>query len=319
MRRLLRDRAVAGALGVLGLIVAACVLAPQYARLVSGTDPFRSDAGGTVVLDGGGRSVELVAENAAGLGLGTTPLGPTWRGAYFLGADGQGRDVAARLLYAGRASLLVAGGGTVLCLLLGALAGLAAGYAGGTVDAALSWLLDLLWAFPVYLLAISLSLVLVSEEVRIGPLVFSADSLALPAVILGLVYVPYVARPVRAQVGLLRGQEWVAAAHALGAAPSRVLLRHVLPGVVPLLLTMVPAVAAMVLLTEAALSFLGVGVQAPAASWGTMIADGQGLLLSRPLAALAPGAAVAATVLGLGVVGDAVRDLGQSSGGSGAG
>lgn len=303
---MLRDPVVAAALGVFALVVVACAVAPLYARHVSGTDPFRSDAGGTVLLNG--KRAELVAENTAGLGLGTLPLGPTWRGSYLIGADGQGRDVAARLLYAGRASLLVASGGALLCLVLGALAGLAAGYAGGAVDAALGWLLDLLWAFPVYLLAISLSLVLIGEEVRVGPVTFSADSLALPALILGLVYVPYVARPVRAQVGLLRGQEWVTAAVSLGAGPGRVLFRHVLPGLLPLLLTMAPGVAAIVLLTEAALSFLGVGVQAPGASWGTMTADGQSLLLSRPLAALAPGAAVAVTVLALGVVSDAVRD-----------
>jgi len=290
-----------GGVAMLAAIVLACLLAPLYASRVSGTDPFRSNVNGTV------SGMEVLAENTAGLGLGVTPIGPAWRGAYLLGADTQGRDVAARLLYGGRTSLLIAGCATVLCLVLAVVLGVLSGFVGGAVDTVLAGLLDLLWAFPVYLLAISLSIVLISQDLRIGPLRLTADSLALPVLILGVVYVPYVARPIRAQVLALRRAEFVEAAHAIGGAPLHILRRHVLPQIWPGLIGFAPVVMAMTLLTEAALSVLSIGVQAPAASWGTLIADGQALIYTRPMVAIAPGLAVLATVLALNVVGEAWR------------
>ena len=113
---------------VLALIVAACALAPVYVRVVAGSDPFRSNIGGSVTVDG--RPADVLAENTEGLGLGVTPIGPGWRGAYVLGADGQGRDIAARLLYGGRTSLLVAAAATLLCLALAAVLGVAGGVPG---------------------------------------------------------------------------------------------------------------------------------------------------------------------------------------------
>lgn len=283
------------ALCVLLLIIGGAAFAPLYARHVSETDPFHSNPNGFV----GG--LPVLQENK---GLGVTPIGPGWRGAYLLGADGVGRDVAARLLFGGRTSLLVAGGATALCLALGVMAGALSGFLGGMVDAVISALLDLLWAFPVYLLAISLAIVLVNQGVRFGPLTLEADSLALPILILGLVYVPYVARPVRAQVIGLNQGGLVAAAVATGGSRAHILRRHVLPMVWPTVLGMAPIVAAMMLLTEAALSVLGIGVQPPEASWGTLIADGQTLIYSRPWVAIAPGVAVTATVLSLNALAD---------------
>ena len=278
---------------VLGAILLACLLAPLYAAHVAGTDPFRSNINGAV--DG----ADILAENTEGLGLGVTPIGPGWRGPYLLGADAQGRDVAARLLYGGRTSLLIAICATALCLALALLLGVLAGFFGGKLDTVLSGALDLLWAFPVYLLAISLSIVLIGNE--------GGDSLLLPIGILGLVYVPYVARPLRAEVVQLRRAEFIEAAQSLGGAPLHVLRRHVLPHVWPTLLGFAPVVAAMVLLTEAALSVLGVGVQAPGASWGTLLADGQALLYTRPAVSIAPGLAIVATVLALNALGEALR------------
>lgn len=280
------------------LVVGATLLAPVYARLVSGTDPFHSNPNGFV------HGLPVLAENQ---GLGVTPIGPGWRGAYLLGADAVGRDVAARLLYGGRTSLLVASGAALLCLMLGAASGTVAGFVGGTVDGVISAALDLVWAFPVYLLAISLSIVLVNEGLHLGPLVIGAGSLALPMLILGLVYVPYVARPVRAEVIALRRGTVVEAAMATGGSWAHVLRRHVLPLVWPTLLGLAPLVAAMMLLTEAALSVLGIGVQPPAASWGTLIADGQTLIYSRPWVAIAPGVAVTVTVLSLNALSDVSR------------
>jgi peptide/nickel transport system permease protein len=286
------------ALAVLGLIVAACALAPVYARHIAGVDPFRSNPTGMAV---GG---PVLAENP---GLGVTPIGPGWRRAYLLGADQLGRDVAARLLYGGRNSLLIAGSATVLCLALALATGVLAGFLGGAVDAVLSALLDLLWAFPVYLLAISLAIVLINEGLRLGPVTLEADSLALPILILGLVYVPYVARPIRATVIALREQDFVQAATATGGSRLHILRRHMLPQVWPALIGFAPVVAALTLLTEAALSVLGIGVQPPAASWGTLIGDGQTLIYSRPWVAITPGLAVVATVLALNVLGEELQ------------
>ena len=287
------------ALALLALIVGACGMAPWYARLVAGSDPFRTNVLGEV-------SGAPVLAEAAG-GIGTEPIGPGWRGAYLLGADELGRDVAARLLYGGRTSLLVALGATLLCLAVGGAAGVLAGAVGGVVDGAVSGMLDLLWAFPVTLLAISLSLVLVGAPLHLGRLVISEGSLIVPVVILGLVYAPYVARPVRAALLGLRGALFIEAARATGGGWWHILRRHQLPQLVPLLLGLAPIVAAMTLLTEAGLSVLGLGVQPPGASWGTLIADGQGLLHQRPMVAVAPGVAVAATVLALNAVAEGLR------------
>jgi peptide/nickel transport system permease protein len=280
---------------VLLAIIAGTVLAPLYAARVSGTDPFLSTPMALVAGE------PVLADNP---GLGVTPIGPGWRGAYLLGADDLGRDVAARLLFGGRTSLLVAGAATLLCVSLGALAGIIAGFVGGVVDGAISAFIDLLWAFPVYLLAISLSIVLVNEGLHLGPFTLEADDKLLPALILGLVYVPYVARPIRAEVQALLARDFVEAAFATGGTNLHILRRHILPSLWPTLLGLAPIIAAMTLLTEAALSILGIGIQPPEASWGTLIADGQTLIYSRPWVAIAPGLAVAATVLALNVLAD---------------
>jgi peptide/nickel transport system permease protein len=288
----------------LTLILLACLLAPLYASQVSGTDPFRSDIEGTTQRNG---AVPILAQNTAGLGLGATPIGPAWRGAYLLGADGQGRDVAARLLYGGRTSLAVAASATMLTLVLAGLIGVLAGAAGGAVDAVLRWLLDMLWAFPVFLLAISLSATLAASGLRIGPITIGSDNPALTAAILGIVFIPYAARPVRAQVLSLREAEFVQAAISLGGSWPHVVWRHILPHAAATLLLFAPTIMAFDLLTEASLSVLGVGVQPPGASWGTLIADGQGLIYTRPAVAIAPGLAVVATVLLLNRLADGLR------------
>ncbi|WP_158745115.1 ABC transporter permease [Acidisphaera sp. L21] len=278
------------------LVVLACLLAPLYASRVAGVDPFRSNVQGTTLRAGYPQAV--LAQNTAGLGLGATPIGPGWSRAYLLGADGQGRDVAARLLYGGRLSLFIAAGATSVTLLLACLVGVAAGALGGVVDAVLRWLLDMLWAFPVFLLAISLSAVLAASD---------AGNPLLTIAILGAVYIPYVARPVRAQVLTLLEAEFVQAAVSLGGGPLHILRRHILPHVGRTLLLFAPTVMAFALLTEASLSVLGVGVQPPDASWGTLIADGQGLIYSRPVVAVAPGLAVVVTVLLLNRLADGLR------------
>ena len=307
LRKLRSDRAAMLALLLFLIIVALCLLAPFYAAHIAKTDPFRSNLSGKIVV--GGETVPIMATSTEGLGLGFTPIGPTWDPtAYMLGADSQGRDVAARLLHGGRNSLLIAGASTMICLFLAAIVGLATGFFGGWIDWVLSRCLDVLWAFPVYLLAISLSIVLISHGIDIGPISITAGSLALPIFIIGIIFVPYVARPIRGQVLALKESEFVLAAVGLGVPAHRILIRDILPNVTTTLIVFVPLLMAINMVTESALSFLSIGVQQPDASWGTIIQDGQGLLYTRPMVALAPGIAIALTVLTLNVFGDGLRD-----------
>lgn len=301
-----RDKPTIAAAVLLCLIVLASLAAPIYARHVADTDPFRSNLSGKIKIDG--KKVKIMQASTEGLGLGVTPIGPTWGARYFLGADTQGRDVAARLLYGGRNSLLIAGSATAICLTLAALIGVTAGFFGGAVDMVLSRILDILWAFPVYLLAISLSIVLISKGITIGPLEINANSLLLPIGIIGIIYVPYVARPVRGRVLALKNSEFVLAAIGLGIPSWRILFKDILPNVSTMLIVFIPLMMALNIVTESSLSFLSIGVQAPDASWGTIIQDGQTLLYTRPAVALAPGIAIALTVLALNVLGDSIRD-----------
>jgi peptide/nickel transport system permease protein len=306
-RRLRRNRIAMTMLVVVMTIVLVCLAAPLYAEHVSHTDPFTSNLNGTTVVDG--KDVPVMQAESGGLGLGVTPIGPTWDPQhYLLGADNQGRDVAARLLYGGRNSLLIGMAAALLTCVFATVIGLVAGFFGGVVDGVLARLLDVVWAFPVYLLAISLSTVLLARGFSIGPIRLESGSLWLPIFIIGLVYVPYVARPIRGEVLSLRQREFVEAATAVGASTFRLLWSEILPNVVTTVIVFFPIMMAIDMLTEAALSFLSIGVQPPRASWGTIILDGQGLLYTRPAVAIAPGIAIALTVLALNVLGDGIRD-----------
>ena len=195
VRKIIADRAAMVALAALALIALICIAAPLYAAL-SHTDPFRSNLDGEVMVDG--KLVPALEQSTEGLGLGYTPIGPTWQlGNFFLGADNQGRDVFARLLYAGRNSLLIASAATLFTLIMATVVGTSAGFFGGIIDTLLSRIMDILWAFPIYLLAICLSVVLINQGMKIGPITIDSGSLLLPIFIIGVVYIPYVARPIR--------------------------------------------------------------------------------------------------------------------------
>ena len=306
LHRLSHDRIALVALAVFLLVVIACLLAPVYAWW-AGVQPFKSTLDAVVTIDG--TQFPVMELPTTGLALGYTPIGPTWRpGNYFLGADNQGRDVMARLLYGGLNSIIIAGAATTFTLIFATLFGLVAGFFGGILDMVLSRILDVLWAFPVYLLAISLSIVLITEGIIIGPIVIDSGSLWLPIFIIGLVYIPYVARPIRGQVMALRNSDFVTAAIGLGAPSHRILWKDILPNITTTLIVFVPIMMALNMLTESALSFLSIGVQPPDASWGTIIQDGQTLLYTRPAVALAPGFMIVVSVLSLNVFGDGLRD-----------
>ncbi|MBO6037954.1 MAG: ABC transporter permease [Acetobacter sp.] len=284
----------------------ACLLAPFYAHTIAHTDPFTSTVAGTLILNG--QKVDIMQPNDNPLHLGLSPIGPTWQRTYFLGADSQGRDVAARLLYGGRNSLFISSCAALLCLVLATFIGIMAGFSGKIVDTILSQLMDIMWAVPIYLLAISLSVVTVSSGLHIGPFVIESNNLLIPIMIIALVYVPYASRPIRGRVITLRQSDFVMAAHCLGIPRWRIIVQDILPHITITLVVLGPLIMAMSLLAESALSFLSIGVQAPAASWGTIIQDGEGLIYTRPMVAIAPGLAIVLVVLALNTLGDALRD-----------
>jgi peptide/nickel transport system permease protein len=307
LSQLVRDRVAMAAFVVFLLIALSAVCAPIYAHSIAHTDPFRSNVSGTTVING--KRVPVLAPSTTGLGLGVTPIGPTWDiHHYFLGADNQGRDVMARLLYGGRDSLLIGVTSALIACVVAAILGVLAGYFGGIVDGILARLFDVVWAFPVYLLAISLSVVLLTTGLHFGPVNIGANSLLLPILIIAVIYVPYVARPLRGQVIALRQSEFIQAAVGLGASDQRIMRRDVLPNVLPTVIVFIPLMTALNMLTESALSFLSIGVQPPNASWGTIINDGLGLLYTRPAVTIAPGLAIAITAVALNLLGDGVRD-----------
>ena len=214
---------------------------------------------------------------------------------HWLGLDELGRDILARLMSGARVSLFVGVIVVSVSASIGALMGSLAGYYGGIVDEVISRVIDVLLAFPGLLLAIALVAVL-------GP---SLINVALALSLIG--WVGY-ARVVRAQVLQAREFEYVAAARAIGAATPRILIRHVLPAALPALTVQATLGMGGAILSEAALSFLGLGVQPPTPSWGAMLNYGRAHVLDAPHLTVFPGLAIALVVLGLNLLGDSLRD-----------
>jgi peptide/nickel transport system permease protein len=298
-RRLRRNK-VALAFGALfALVVVACLLAPVYAKHVAHTSPTANHLTDQVRV--GGKLEDVVSP--AGI-----PIGPTWHGRFFLGADSNGRDVAVRLLYGGRNSLEIGAVATLITMILATIIGVAAGYFRGWVDGILARLLDLMWAYPVVILGVALGVTLAVGGLNLGLFQLKGNSLMVPAVIIGVIYVPYVAKPVRGQVLSLREREFVDAARALGLGNVRIMATEIVPNVISTLIVFVPLIVANAILTEAGLSYLGAGVQDPNPSWGTMISDGIRLIPSAIHLTIVPGLMLVAAVLGINVFGDGVRD-----------
>ncbi|MEK7380711.1 MAG: ABC transporter permease, partial [Gemmatimonadota bacterium] len=214
---------------------------------------------------------------------------------HLFGTDQLNRDVLARLVTGGRVSLMIAGLAVALAMTLGAGVGLVAGYAGGLIDTILTRLVDGALAIPrIFLL---LLLVLVWERVPVGALI----------VALGVTGWLETARLVRGEVLRLRREPYLLAARALGASPARIILHHLLPNATGPLLVAATLGLGDVILLEAGLSFLGLGIQPPTPSWGVMILEARPVLLSAPWAGLFPGAAIVITVLAANLVGDALQ------------
>jgi peptide/nickel transport system permease protein len=299
LRRLRRNR-IALAFGALFIvIVLVCLAAPLYAHHVAHTDPFKNHL--TDQVNVGGKLTDVVAPDGV-------PIGPTWHGRFFLGADGNGRDIAVRLLYGGRTSLLIGTGAAIGTILLSILLGTIAGYFRGWPDTIVSRSLDILWAFPPLLLGLALGTALALGGLKIGPIHVAGDSKLIPILIIAVVQVPYMARPLRGQVLALREKEFVEAARAQGAGPLQIMFSEILPNLVSTIVVFFPLMVVNAIGLEAALSFLGAGVRPPNPSWGTILGEGIQRIVTAPHQTIVPGVMLVLTVLSLNVFGDGVRD-----------
>ena len=255
---------------LLGLVVLASVLAP----VLTSYDPVKPS---------------FSQRLAPPWGLGGTR-------AHVLGTDNLGRDMLARLLYGGRISLALAVSAVVMAAVVGVLVGLAASWSGGRTDAAFMRLADVQLAFPVIMLAIAIVAVVGTHPgALIGVLALSG-------------WVLY-ARTIRAHVLTVRRLEYIEAAHTLGASDLRIVLRHVLPNTVAPILVIGSSQFATMVLLESGLSFLGLGIQPPSPSWGSMLAEGRDYLSNAWWLATAPGLVISLVVLGANLLGDGLRDL----------
>jgi ABC-type dipeptide/oligopeptide/nickel transport system permease subunit len=216
-------------------------------------------------------------------------------GAHWLGTDDVGRDLLSRLIYGARISLEAATIVVVLALLISVPIGLVAGYFSGRTDNVLMRLMDALFAFPPLILAITVAALL-------------GRSLHNESIAIAITFVAAFARVVRGQVLAVREEMYIEASRSLGAGPFRMIRRHVLPNVASPLIIQAAIAFGFALLAEAGLSFLGLGVQPPNASWGVMLQEAYPFVLSDPWATIIPGLAIALTVLAFNLVGDGLRD-----------
>ncbi len=251
-----------------GLLVATLILVAVFAHALTSFNPARPD-------------------------MSSLLQAPTSR--HWLGTDDLGRDVLTRIMYAGRVSLLVGLGAMAIAAVIGVTAGLLAGYVGGWTDQVISLFIDAVYSFPTLVLAVAIVGVF-------GP------SLNNAVVAIGIVSVPRFARLIRGQVLTLRERDYVEAARATGATGSRIITRHLLPNVAGLITVQATLTMASAILTEASLSFLGLGVRPPTPSWGSMLRFGYPFLETAPWLALSPGAAILLAVLGFNLLGDGIRD-----------
>ena len=225
-----------------------------------------------------------------------------------LGSDNLGRDVAVRLLYGGLNSLKIGIGSAFICTFFAVLLALLAGYFGGWADWIITRFFDVIWAFPVFLLAIALGSALSINGFHHFGINIEAGSLWIPTLVISYVLIPYIGRPVRGQVLSLRQKEFVEAAVGSGAGPIRIMFSDLLPNIASTVLVFFTLIIATNILTEAGLSFLGAGVRLPDPSWGNLIATGQDQIVTAPWLTLVPGIAIVLTVLSLNIFGDGLRD-----------
>ena len=258
-------------LGAIGaVIIGLFVLVAVFAPFITAYDPLSTDA-----------TLSLAPPGAS----------------HWLGADFMGRDVYSRLVYGARISLLVGCSATLIGCSIGVLAGLLSGYVGGWVDLIVQRIIEILQALPLFVMALIMAAAL-------GP------SLRNTIIAISIALIPAPARVVRASTLSLREQPFVEAARAVGMSETRIAISHVLPNTLAPLIVIATAQIGVVMLTEAALSFLGLGVPEPHPSWGRMLSSSAAeYVRTAPWLVIFPGLAISLVVFGTNLLGDAVRDL----------
>ncbi len=215
---------------------------------------------------------------------------------HILGTDAYGRDLLSRIIYGARISIFVAVGGSILGAIVGILLGLVAGYFGGVVDSVIMRIMDGMMAFPFILLALILMTILGTGTINV-------------ILAIGVSNVPSFARVVRGQVHIVKNSEYCNAERVLGASGSRILFRHILMNSISPIIVYFTLNVASAIISEAALSFLGMGITAPTPSWGNILSEGKEALRTAPHIATVSGMFILVTVVGFNLLGDGVRDV----------
>jgi peptide/nickel transport system permease protein len=336
-RRFRSDRVALVSLAVIGAVIVLAILAPLVVRAVgmpgpnvqnSGaldqfglpTGPSRHAVWPFIVLAGGlllaliagllpwrkaGRVQAILC--AAAVGLAIVLAAVIWPGAkHLFGVDPLGRDVFSRVLYGARVSLLVAVVATGISMVIGVTAGMVAGYYRGIADTIISRIIDLLLAFPILLLGIGIAAACSLGRGCLGGLI--KPGLVDVIFVIAFINWTYIARIIRGQVLSLREKEFVTSARALGASNTRIIFRELLPNLVAPIIVYATLIIPQNILFESSLSYLGVGVQAPTASWGKMLSDATSIFDTAWWYMVFPGAALLVTVLAFNLVGDGLQD-----------
>lgn len=258
-------------MAVVGLvIVAVMVLLAVFAPLLAPQDPNAIDVANSYLKPG-----------SAG---------------HLFGTDAYGRDLLSRIIYGARISIFVAVGGSILGAIVGILLGLIAGYFGGIVDSVIMRIMDGMMAFPFILLALILMTILGTGTVNV-------------ILAIGVSNVPSFARVVRGQVHVVKNQEYCNAERVLGASGSRILFRHILANSISPIIVYFTLNVASAIISEAALSFLGMGITPPTPSWGNILSEGKEALRTAPHVATVSGMFILVTVVGFNLLGDGIRDV----------
>jgi len=284
-QRLRRDRASLVSAVVILVIVIFAILAPLIAHLTG---------------HGVNQQYPTIGLTPDGL-----PRAPSGR--FLLGTDDLGRDLLVRIAYGAQISLLVGVLATALTVALGAVVGLISGYFTGIVDTVFARIMDVMLAIPFLLFAISLASVVSVSPLRFGPVTLG-PGISIVVIVIAIFSWATVARIVRGQVIAIRGREYVEAARALGARPWRIIVFDVLPNVAPTIIVYATLLIPVSIVSEAALSYLGVGVQAPTADWGAMIAEAQPVYQQAWWFLTLPSVALVVTTLAFNILGDGIRD-----------
>ena len=295
LRRMAKNRMACAGGGIVLFLVAMALAAPVLTGLGLLEDPMRQLPEG---LDADG-----------------LPLPPGDR--FLLGTDNLGRDILARLVHGTRISLLVGIVAMLIAVCVGVTVGLLAGYHGGWVNTVLMRGTDVMLTIPGLLLAIAFAGLMDGRVIHLNPPFMEGLGLEITLkrglvsvfLVIGLISWTWIARTIRGQVLVLKTREFVTSSRAIGCSDVRIMVRHLLPNVLPLIIVLGSLATANTVLLDAGLSYLGVGVLPPAPSWGTMIAEGQPYFIVSPHLTMAPGVAIIVAVVGFNLLGQGLQEV----------